>query len=238
MHSFRHHSRNLDEHSPLRTQGTFVNTPAWLYDLMVEGAIYHGKGQQFRQMILGLAQLQLGESVLDVGCGTGTLALEASKHVGKTGRVSGIDPSAQLLVGARRKAKRASLPIDFQSGQIERIPFPDQSFDVVLSTFVLHHVPDDLKRQGLSEIVRVLKPAGRLLVIDFRRSEEREGLLEHVGADEIDLGDLPALMKDAGFFQTKTGETPLHVRSLAVGHQKSGFVLAKKSLTQEKRTNV
>lgn len=229
MHTFKHHSKHLDERSPLRTRETFVSTPAWLYDLMVWGFLYHGKEQQFRQMIVGLARLHLGESVLDVGCGTGTLALEASQHVGKTGRVSGIDPSAPLLAGARRKAKRASLPIDFQNGQIEHIPFPDQSFDVVLSTFVLHHVPDDLKRQGLAEIVRVLKPEGHLLVVDFKRSEDRQSMSEHVGAGEIDLGDLPALMKDAGVFQTETGETPLSVRSLAAGHQNSGFVLAKKA---------
>ena len=231
MHSCKYHRSDLDERSPSKSHGKFVSTPAWLYDLMVWGVMYHGKERKFRQMTIDLARLQLGEAVLDVGCGTGTIALEAYKRVGKTGRVCGIDPSVQLLAGARRKARRASLPIDFQSGQIEQIPFPNQSFDVVLSTFVLHHVPDDLKRQGLSEIARVLKPEGRLLVVDFKWPEERQDLPEQFGAEEIDLRDLPALMKDAGFSQMETGETPLHIRSLAAGHQTSGFVLAKKSLT-------
>ena len=70
---------------------------------MVRLFIYHGKEQELRQGIIDLARLQAGEKVLDVGCGTGTLALLAKEHVGKTGCVCGIDPSAQLLTGARRK---------------------------------------------------------------------------------------------------------------------------------------
>src|SRR5882724_1248484 len=171
MHSFTHHHRESDEKSIPERQGV-ITISAWLYDLMTQWFVMHGKEQTFRRMIADLAQLQPGEAVLDVGCGTGTLALVAKKRVGEMGRVCGIDPSSQLLVGARRKAKRAVLPIDFQPGGIEQIPFSNQSFDVVLSTFMMHHLSDDLKRQGLSEIVRVLKPGGRLLVVDFKRPEE------------------------------------------------------------------
>lgn len=189
-------------------------------------------------MIADLVRLQPGEAVLDVGCGTGTLALVAKKRVGETGRVCGIDPSMQLLTGARRKAVRAGLPIDFQLGGIEQIPFSDQSFDVVISTFMMHHLPDDLKHQGLSEIARVLKAEGYLLVVDFKRPEEDQRQPGQVGVGSTGLQDLPVLMKEAGFSQTETGEIPFHMRSLAAGHQNHGFVLARKSQTEEGKTTL
>ena len=234
MHSFKHHSR---EHSDARTQGTFVRLPAWLYDLMVRLFIYNGKEQELRQGIIDLARLQSGEKVLDVGCGTGTLALIAKERVGETGRVSGIDPSAQLLTGAKHKAKRTGLQIDFQRGGIEQLPFPNQSFDVVLNTFVMHHLPDDLKRQGLTEIVRVLKPEGRLLIVDFKPPEEHHNGSGQFGAGEIGFQDIPTLMKEAGFSHMETGETPFRIK-MPAGHQNSGFVLAKKRLTEEKSTSL
>ncbi len=77
--------------------------------------------------------------MLDVGCGTGTLALEAQKHVGAMGHVAGIDPGIQQIARARSKAARCHVPTDFQVGVIEHLPFPDQTFDVVLSTLMMHH---------------------------------------------------------------------------------------------------
>ncbi len=104
--------------------------------------------------------------MLDVGCGTGTLALEARERVGITGRVCGIDPSRQMIAYARRKAAGRSLSVDFQLGVVEHLAFPDRSFDVVLCTWMIHHLPTDDKRQGLAEMARVLKPGGRLLLVD------------------------------------------------------------------------
>src|SRR5258706_8591903 len=192
MGLFTHH-HSSHEKPVSQTEGT-LTMPAWLYDLMAKWFVLSGKEQPFRQMIIDLAQIQAGEAVLDVGCGTGTLAIVAKKRVGEIGRVYGIDPSAQLLAGARRKAARAKLPIDFQQERIERMPFPNQSFDVVLSTFMMHHLSDDLKRQGLSEIARVLKPQGRLLVIDFKHLEEHQKRLGQLGAGVMNLQDLPCLM--------------------------------------------
>lgn len=227
MYSFTHHHRRSDERSASRKREAIITFSAWRYDLIVRWFVMHGKEQVFRQMVADLARLQPGEAVLDVGCGTGTLALKAKEHVGQTGRVCGIDPSMPLLAGARRKAERAGLALDFQVGGIEQIGFPDQSFDVVLSTFMLHHVPDDLKNQGLSEIARVLKAEGRLLVVDFKRPEGHQDQPGQFG-----LQDLPALMKEAGFSQTETGEIPFPIRSFDAGHQHYGFVLARKSETE------
>ena len=212
-----------------KTRGMVITIPAWLYDLLARWFVSRGREQEFRQMVADLAQLQLGETVLDVGCGTGTMALLAYERVGETGRVCGIDPSAQLLAGARRKAARRGLPINFQLGGIEQLSFPDQSFDVVLSTFMMHHLPDDLKRQGLSEIARVLKPGGRLLVVDFKHKEMHQGRPTLLGIGEIGLQDLPALVKEAGISQIETGEMPFRIRSIGIGHQDYGFFRARKS---------
>lgn len=70
---------------------------------------------------------------------------------------------------ARRKAAKAGSNVDFQVGLIEDIPFPDETFDLVTSSLVLHHLPADLKRVGIAEVRRVLKPGGRFLVMDFAR---------------------------------------------------------------------
>jgi len=162
------------------------------------GFVTLGREQAFRQRIADLARLQPGEIVLDVGCGTGTLAMVARQRVGEIGRVAGIDPSPQMIARASRKAVRRGLAIDFQVGVIEHLSFPDQSFDVVLSTFMMHHLPDDLKRRGLAEIARVLKPGGRLLVLDMKGP---------AGPWKSNIADQPALMKEAGFSQVETGET-------------------------------
>jgi ubiquinone/menaquinone biosynthesis C-methylase UbiE len=140
-------------------------------------------------MIVDLAQVQPGDTVLDVGCGTGSLALVAKERVGENGQVYGIDPAPRQISRARYKAARHRQTIEFQLGVIEQLTFPDQSFNVVLSTFMMDHLPNDLKRQGLTEIARVLKGDGRLFVLL-----------------SSSLPDLPAFMRDAGFSQIQTGE--------------------------------
>ena len=205
------HHREPGEMSTLQTRG-YVWNWARRYDLLM-GFITLGREQALRQKIADLARLQPGEKVLDVGCGTGTLALVAKERVGKTGRVSGIDPSQQMIARASRKAAHRSLSIDFQVGLIEQLVFPDQSFDVVLSTFMMHHLPDDLKHRGLREIARVLKPGGRLLVLDMKGP---------VGPWKSNIADQPGLMKDAGFSQVEMREASFSRFPLA-------FVLGRKS---------
>ena len=199
--------REPGKESAPKTRGLVLNW-ARRYDLLV-WFLSLGREQAFRQMTADLARLQPGEAVLDVGCGTGTLAMVAKERVGATGCVSGIDASVQMIARARRKAARRGLSLDFQVGVIEQLAFPDQSFDVVLSTMMMHHLPDDLKRQGLGEIARVLKAGGRLLVVDVKRPEEHHGRSARparLGAGEIGIQDQPVLMKEAGFSQVETGE--------------------------------
>jgi ubiquinone/menaquinone biosynthesis C-methylase UbiE len=120
-----------------------------------------------RNMTVDLAHIQAGEKVLEVGCGTGSLTLAAKKRAGPAGEVHGIDAAPEMIRVARRKAARAGADIDFRVGLIQDIPFPDAQFDVVLASFMIFHMPEETRCKGLAEIRRVLKPGGRLLIVDF-----------------------------------------------------------------------
>ncbi len=209
MHSFaRHRPSRASKASATETKGLVLNQ-GWRYDLMEwfhDTFSLRGKFRELRQRTANLARIQPGEQVLDVGCGTGTLAMEVARRVGRAGRVAGVDPGTQQIARARSKAARRNLPIDFQIGVIEQLAFPDQTFDVVLSTLMMHHLPAGLKRQGLAEIARVLKPGGRLVIADFKHKKERQGQAARFHAGGSSMQDLAALVSDAGFSQVETEE--------------------------------
>ena len=107
-----------------------------------------------------------GEAALDLGCGAGLDALVAAQLVGPTGRVAGLDLSPEMLAFAR--AALAETPyswVEFRQGEVEALPFPEASFDVVLSNGVLNLIPD--KPRAVREISRVLRPGGRLQACDI-----------------------------------------------------------------------
>lgn len=158
-----------DEISAPHTTGTVIHW-AWRYDLML-WVISFGRERAFRQKQIELAGIAPGECILDVGCGTGTLAIEAKHRVGESGKVYGIDPSPEMVARARMKARKSAVEVTFDTAAIEAIPFPDATFDVVLSTVMLHHLPDEARHEGFREIRRVLKPGGRLFAVDFGGSE-------------------------------------------------------------------
>jgi ubiquinone/menaquinone biosynthesis C-methylase UbiE len=183
------------------TRGLVMNW-GWRYDLLVwlaDVVVLGGKLHDLRRRACELAAIQEGASLLDVGCGTGSLALEAFRRAGSAGHVAGVDPGVRQIARARSKARRAGFPIEFQVGVIERLGFADASFDIVLSTMMLHHLPDDLKHRGLSEVARVLRPGGRLVVGDFMRPAEHDGRRPGLGAGETGIQDVPDLIREAGF---------------------------------------
>ncbi len=149
-----------------RTSGHTIRRWARFYDA-VSWLLSFGRASRVRRVITDLASIEAGHSVLDVGCGTGTLALELRDRAGAGGEVFGVDASPEMIAVARRKAAKRNAPIDFEVGLIERLPYEDARFDRVLCTLVMHHLDEKLQRQGLREIARVLKPGGRLLVVDF-----------------------------------------------------------------------
>lgn len=143
-----------------------MNWQAPFYDV---GCAAIGMGKRFRQETLRHARLHSGERALDVGCGTGVLTCMTAEVVGSTGSVTGIDPSTWMLQQARKNAAHMDASPEFKLGVIEHLPFEAEQFDVVLSSLMLHHLPTELKLEGLREVHRVLKPGGRLSVVDLDR---------------------------------------------------------------------
>lgn len=113
--------------------------------------------------------------MLEIGCGTGNLAILA-KRLYPAAEVIGTDPDLKALVRARRKAGRAGLQLEFEPAYAEALPFPDASFDRVLSALMLHHLPKGVKVPALREVRRVLKPGGSLHLADFDHGDQSRGL--------------------------------------------------------------
>jgi ubiquinone/menaquinone biosynthesis C-methylase UbiE len=148
------------------TEGHTLHSMAKYYDLVV-GILSLGRERKFRQAAIELTGIEPGMNILDVGCGTGSLTIAAKQKQGLEGEVVGIDPSSNMINVAKQKAGKAGVEIDFQVGVIEKIDFPDDHFDLVLSSLMMHHLPDELKKSGLQEVHRVLKPNGTLLIIEL-----------------------------------------------------------------------
>jgi ubiquinone/menaquinone biosynthesis C-methylase UbiE len=168
------------------------------YDLLA-WLLLRGRERAFRRKILSIAGLSPGQSILDVGCGTGTLAILAKQHAGATGVVQGIDASPEMIARARRKAKSAKVDVSFETAVVESLPFPAGQFDVVLSTLMLHHLPRAVREQCAREMRRVIKPGGRVVVVDFgARPRERAMLDRFHNHGSVDLREIERVLTDAG----------------------------------------
>jgi ubiquinone/menaquinone biosynthesis C-methylase UbiE len=171
----------------------------WQYDVLVwwmDTFKFGGRIRRVRRTVLERTAVGSGDSLLDVGCGSGTLALSAFRRVGPRGRVAGIDPTPGQISWARRKARWRRRAVDFRPGSVDSLPFPDRSFDAVTSTLMLHHLSPEMRRAGLGEVARVLRPGGRLVVADFDPVPQ--------GAGHDPAGQLAGLLETAGFAHLST----------------------------------
>lgn len=200
-------TRAPDEET-VETEGHTIGWARW-YDAFVHVATL-GRARKIREKTISLAGVGSGEDVLDVGCGTGDLTMLARKRSGSAGRITGIDPSSEMIRVARNKATRKSLEIEYLVVAAEALPFDDSTFDLVLSSFMMHHLPEALRSEMLAEARRVLRPGGRLLVVDIKRSERNQihftplSFLHrrmHRGAQ-----DLSPLLEAAGFQSVEAGD--------------------------------
>jgi ubiquinone/menaquinone biosynthesis C-methylase UbiE len=179
-----------------------------------------GRERALREMTVSLAQVKPGDCVLEVGCGTGTLTLAAKRRAGPSGKVYGIDVIPGMIELSRQKAAQAQVDITFQLGSIEAIPFPVDQFDVVMCSFMIFHMSDMVRRKGIPEIYRVLKPQGRLLVLDLAlptqplpRAIARAlfgGMLQH------DLRELLPLMETSSFSDIEIAQARFRVLGLPI----------------------
>lgn len=147
----------------LPTQGRVLTWAAPLYDLLQPLITLGREKRLYERMVEALAP-QEGERVLDVGCGTGLLTGRVASRL-HAGEVIGIDASVPMIEVARRK--RSSAVCRFEVALAESLPFEDGAFDAVVSALFFHHVPLDLKRRSAEELVRVLRPGGRVVVADL-----------------------------------------------------------------------
>jgi SAM-dependent methyltransferase len=143
-----------------------------------------------------LAEIRAGETVLDLGSGGGIDVLLSARRVGETGRVYGLDMTDEMLALARENAERArAANVEFLKGELENVPLPDGTVDVIISNCVVNLSAD--KDRALAEAFRVLKPGGRFAVSDVVvRGEVPDGVRKNV---ELWIGCLAGAMEEKEF---------------------------------------
>ena len=135
-----------------------------------------------REAWLAQAKVEPQHRVLDVGCGTGTLAVLINQRQAEA-RVSGLDPDPKALARARSKAARAGATVQFDQGFSDALPYGDATFDRVFSSLMFHHLSRAVKEGTLREIQRVLKPGGELHLLDFTGSHGHGRLARLIHAE-------------------------------------------------------
>ncbi|HEY5605539.1 MAG TPA: class I SAM-dependent methyltransferase [Thermoplasmata archaeon] len=180
-----------------------------LYDPVIR---WFFRERRIKGRLVDRAAIRPGERVLDVGCGTGTLAIllkKAQPHA----TVVGVDGDPAVLRMARRKALEAGAEVAWDHGMVQALPYWDVSFDVVVSSLVLHHLSHDDKTRALREAHRILRPGGSFHLVEFTRPSgalmkslaKVSQLLEET-EDGVE-GRLLGMLRNAGFQDSQEVET-------------------------------
>lgn len=191
------------------SNGAFVPALRWriltgAYDFIVALTTREAR---FKALLVRDLELSGGESVLDVGCGTGTLAIAIKARAPQAGVVA-VDADDTVLAIAREKAREANVAIDFRECDARALPLEARSFDVVVSSLFFHHLRRADKERVLREICRVLRPGGVLHVADWGRPDSLSARLRFFCVRVFDgleitresaQGAFPALIRSAGF---------------------------------------
>ncbi len=172
--------------------------------------------QAYKQHSFALLDLQPGQHVLEVGCGTGEDARALAQRVAPGGRVVAVDGSQSMIATARRRAEGCGLPVEFQAGDAHQLPFADESFDASRADRIFMHLHSPPR--ALAEMVRVTRPGGRVLVyeVDFETTtvdvpdRTRTRKIVNIWCDGFRDGwlgrHMPALFREAGLLDV--GITP------------------------------
>ena len=205
-----HQNHAHHQGSPATRGATLHNASQYDFHTRLMGL---GVNQANSKMIIKMANIKLGDKVLDVGCGSGNLTLTAKGYAGGSGFVYGIDASPEMIDVARRNAKQTGIDAMFDVALIEKLPFGNSTFDVVTSRLVMHHLPDDLKQQAMAEIFRVLKPGGTIFLTDFQTPTNPvlarliSMLIGHPAMMQSKVSSLIPILEQAGFANIASGRT-------------------------------
>ena len=161
---------------------------------------------RFKELLVEQSAPEPGQRLVDLGCGTGTLAIQVKRHQ-PGAEVAGLDADPEMLVRARAKAEHAGVELELTEGFSTELPYEDASFDRVLSTLFFHHLDPEPKRETAREIARVLRPGGELHVADWGHPSDPVMRVVFQGIRLLDglsntaenyRGELPAIFERAG----------------------------------------
>jgi len=138
--------------------------------------------QEFHAEAVQMANAQKGQRVLVVACGTGRGMIELAQAVGLTGRVDALDLSEAMIDQARAKSEKLGLSdhVHFRQGNARVLPYPDETFDVVYNSYMFDLIPLDGFVPILNEMARVLKPGGKLVLLNMSKPDERKTFYESI----------------------------------------------------------
>jgi len=168
--------------------------------------------EKFYQKIAGQIPSDKAIHILDIGTGTANLAIAIKKR-SPNAKIFGIDPDEKILKIAKEKIKKENLDIKLVKAYAQKLPLKSNSFDWVVSSFAIHHIPSNLKDQAFYEMYRVLRSGGTILIIDIG---EPKNLLAKIAGVVFSLveavgpnlrGFIPKALKEAGFYNVQEIES-------------------------------
>ena len=168
-----------------------------LYDPLVSLMGFGRAGQE----LIAQANIQTGHSILDIGCGTGTLVVTLKRRYPDV-QIVGLDPDPKALQRARKKVMRAGLSVQLDHGFADELPYEERSFDRVFSSFMFHHLEEPEREKTSREVLRVLKPGGSFHLLDFVSHDAAHGFFDR-------------LMKGHALMKSNTNERLLQLISRA-----------------------
>ncbi len=200
-HSAHHHHDSDAGSTGDSPAGGLIHWPR-RYDL-ITAVMYAGRGRRFRGYVADVLGVDRGDRVLDVGCGTGTLAFVLASRVGPQGAVSGVDASPEMIAAAQAKGRGKKAAPAFQVAPAQDLPFPDGSFDEVATSLMIHHLPEEQRLDAVREMIRVLRPGGRLIIVEFQAPQDRVGkwMVDHLFGPamvDLNLDEVVAMTVEAG----------------------------------------